>query len=272
MFYSIRFMSARLKQKIFEVIFEANSKPGRVFDISLLVIILLSVAVVLLESVPGYRVSHGRLFIQIEWLFTGIFVIEYLLRIIVAPSRIRYIFSFFGIIDLLAILPVFLALVFTGAQSFLVIRAFRLLRVFRILKVTRYSKAGQHLAKAIVASRAKIGVFLFFIVILVLLVGTMMYIVEGEQNGFLSIPKSAYWAVVTLTTVGYGDLTPQTALGQFLSSFVMIMGYAIIAVPTGIISVELARAQITTRVCKSCMHEDHDHDASFCKHCGEQLV
>jgi voltage-gated potassium channel len=260
-----------LRQKIFDIIFEADTRPGKYFDLSILAIILLSVAIVILESVPEYRLNYGRLFIQLEWTFTIIFLLEYLLRIAVTPNRIAYIFSFFGIIDLLAILPAFLALVFTGAHSLLIIRAIRLLRVFRILKVTRYSKAGLQLAKAISSSRAKIGVFLFAVLIVVILVGTLMYIIEGEENGYTSIPKSIYWAVVTLTTVGYGDLTPHTPLGQFLSSLVMIMGYAIIAVPTGIISVELARAQVTTQVCTNCMCDDHDSDALFCKRCGEKL-
>jgi voltage-gated potassium channel len=265
-------MQNSTKEKLFEIIFEADTREGKIFDLCILIFILLSVAIVVIESVPGYRDQYGVLFLQLEWIFTIIFLIEYIFRIIVAPKRLNYIFSFYGIIDLLSILPAFLAIIFTGAHSLIIIRAIRLLRIFRILKVTRYSKAGKQLAKAIVASREKIGVFLFAVLIVVLLVGTIMYIVEGEANGYISIPKSTYWAVVTLTTVGYGDLTPQTPLGQFLSSFVMIMGYAIIAVPTGIISVEIARAQTTARVCHSCMKEDHDNDAIYCKYCGDKLT
>ncbi len=264
-------MQSNIKQKTFDIVFEADTKAGKLFDVCLLIAILLSVAVTIMESVPNFNLEYGSAFLLFEWLFTFIFLLEYVLRVWVTPKKKKYIFSFFGIIDLLSILPAFLSLVFIGAHSLIIIRAFRLLRVFRILKVTRYTKAGQLLTKAIVASKAKIGVFLFSVLLIVLFVGTLMYIVEGKKNGFNSIPQATYWAIVTLTTVGYGDLTPQTALGQFISSIVMILGYAIIAVPTGIISVELAKSQVSNRICPSCMHEDHDSDAVFCKHCGEKL-
>jgi voltage-gated potassium channel len=264
-------MPQKLKNKLFEIIFEADTRSGKAFDIGLLIIICLSIIVVVLESVPGLRSSYGHFFYVLEWTFTTIFLIEYILRIAVTPKKWQYIFSFFGLIDLLAILPAFIAIFLVGAHSLIIIRTFRLLRVFRILKVSRYTNAGQTLVKALRASRAKIGVFLFAVVIVVIFVGTLMYLIEGEANGYTSIPKSIYWAVVTLTTVGYGDLTPQTAFGQFISSLVMILGYAIIAVPTGIISVEMAKASTNTQVCPLCLNSVHDDDAVYCKKCGEVL-
>jgi len=265
-------MTDQLKKKLFDILFEADTRQGKAFNISILVIICLSILVVLLESVPAYTIRYKRLFIILEWTFTGIFLIEYVLRIYTTRNRWRYIFSFFGIVDLLAILPAFIAFFLVGAHSLIVIRSFRLLRVFRILKVNRYTRAGQTLSKAIQSSMAKIGVFLFAVVTIVVLVGTIMYLIEGEANGFVSIPKSIYWSIVTLTTVGYGDLTPQTAFGQFVSSLVMILGYAIIAVPTGIISVEIAKSSNqNTQVCPHCMESGHDDDAIFCKHCGEKV-
>ncbi len=264
-------MRSDIKQKTFDIVFKADTRAGKLFDVCLLIAILLSVTITILESVPAFNQRYKSFFLFLEWIFTLIFLSEYLLRIWVTPQKRKYILSFFGLIDLLSILPAFLSIIFIGAHSLIIIRAFRLLRVFRILKVTRYTKAGQLLTKAIIASRAKIGVFLFSVLLIVLLVGTLMYIVEGKEHGFNSIPQATYWAIVTLTTVGYGDLTPQTAFGQFISSIVMILGYAIIAVPTGIISVELAKSQVTNRICLSCMHEDHDSDAIYCKHCGEKL-
>ncbi len=261
----------KFRKKLFEIIFEADTPLGKLFDIAILIVILLSVLIVVLESVQGIRTNYAGLLVALEWIFTSIFTIEYLLRIYSTKKPFRYIFSFFGIIDLLAILPAFLAMFITGAHSLIVIRTFRLLRVFRILKVSRYIKAAQNLSQALVASKAKIGVFLFAVMILVIFLGAIMYLVEGEEHGFTSIPKSIYYTIVTLTTVGFGDITPQTTLGQMISSVVMIMGYAIIAVPTGIISVEIARNSQNTQVCPGCMKTGHDDDVSYCKYCGSEL-
>lgn len=267
-------MSKKLRNTLFEIIFEADTKAGKLFDITLLIAIVLSIITVMFESVPFLRKSHLAFFVSLEWIFTLIFCVEYVLRIYAARRRWKYIVSFFGIIDLLAILPAFLGIFIVGARSFMIIRAFRLLRIFRVLKITRYLKAGEVLRSALISSREKISVFLFTVVMVVILVGTLMYLIEGEAHGFTSIPKSIYWAIVTLTTVGYGDITPQTAIGQFLSAILMITGYAIIAVPTGIISVELARSESrkpTTQVCPECLKEGHTEDATYCKFCGAKL-
>lgn len=260
-----------LKSRLFDIIFGSETKAGKTFDIILLIIICLSVLVVVLESVPDIRDNHHMLLYTIEWVFTIIFSIEYILRVIISPKKFKYIFSFYGLIDFVAILPTFIAIIVTGAHSLIIIRAFRLLRVFRILKISRYTSAGQSLTKALQASRAKISVFLFAVFTVVLFMGTLMYLIEGEENGFTSIPKGIYWAIVTITTVGYGDLTPITTIGQFISSVLMILGYAIIAVPTGIISVEMSRLSKNTQVCQSCFNDDHDDDATFCKNCGKKI-
>lgn len=267
-------MNRDIRQKLFDIIFEADTSEGKTFDILLLIAILISVVLVLLESVPVFNMKYGPGFQTAEWVFTAMFTIEYLLRIFAAKHRSRYIFSFFGIIDFLAILPAYLGLFLTGAHTLIIIRAVRLLRVFRILKISRYTNAGRLLVHALKESRAKIGVFLFSVLTIVLLIGTLMYLIEGEKNGFTSIPKSIYWAIVTITTVGYGDLTPLTTLGQFFSSALMITGYAIIAVPTGIITAELINrkeSRGTTQVCPECMKEGHDTDAKYCKYCGSDL-
>ncbi|MBN1118083.1 MAG: ion transporter [Bacteroidales bacterium] len=262
----------KLRKRLFDIVFEADTRAGKTFDIALLIIISLSILVVLLESVPKIRHSYYHLLKMIEWGFTIIFLMEYLVRILISYKRWKYITSFYGIIDFISILPAFLSLIFVGAHSLIIVRAFRLLRVFRVLKVSRYTNAGQTLVKALAASRAKISVFLFAIITIVLFVGTLMYIIEGEANGFTSIPKAIYWAIVTLTTVGYGDLTPATTIGQFISSILMIIGYAIIAVPTGIITVELSKnLNKSTQVCPSCYKENHDEDAVYCKKCGSRL-
>lgn len=265
-------MNLSFREKLNRIIFESDTKSGRFFDVLLLWLIVFSVLIVILESVEGIRLTSRKLFLVIEWILTGIFTIEYALRIFAARKPFKYIFSFYGIVDLLAILPAYIGIVFTGAQSLLIIRAFRLLRVFRILKINRYFAAGQMLLEALKASRAKISVFLFAVVTVVLLMGTLIYLIEGEENGFKNIPLSVYWAIVTLTTVGYGDITPQTMPGQLLSGILMILGYAIIAVPTGIISVEMARSEKKLQpVCSNCGNEKNDSDAVFCKNCGEKL-
>lgn len=263
----------KLKDRLYEIIFEADTPSGKTFDIVLLIIILLSVVLVLLESVPAIREKHHDLLKTLEWIITGIFSVEYILRVAIVKKPFRYIFSFYGIIDFLSVIPTYLSLIIVGYHSLVVIRMLRLLRVFRILKLTRYTNAGRTLGKAMWASREKISVFIFFVLILVIIIGTLMYMVEGEEHGFTSIPQSIYWAIVTLTTVGYGDISPETSLGQFLASIVMIMGYAIIAVPTGIVTAEMIKpsAAGNTQVCPNCLHDKHDDDAKFCKKCGTKM-
>ncbi len=261
------------KKRIYEIIFEADTPEGKAFDVTIISLILLSVLLVLLDSIVSIREKIGLVIHVIEWFITGIFLLEYILRIWVLEKPVKYIFSFYGIIDLMAILPNFLGLVLTGGQSLMVIRAVRLLRVFRIFKLSRYTSAGRTLAKALYRSREKIFMFIAVIVTLVVIFGTIMYLIEGEKNGFTSIPVSIYWAIVTLTTVGYGDISPATGFGQFLASIVMIMGYAIIAVPTGIVTSEMMRMpeRRNTQVCSECMFDRHDDDAKFCKKCGARL-
>ncbi|WP_319499824.1 ion transporter [uncultured Draconibacterium sp.] len=263
----------KTKEKIYEIIFEADTPGGKLFDVVLLVVIIISVALVLLESVPAIRDTHYQLLRILEWCITIIFSIEYILRVVIVKKPLRYIFSFYGIIDLLSVLPTYIGLVVVGSHSLVVIRILRLLRVFRILKLTRYTQAGRSLAKALWNSREKISVFIFFVTMLVIIIGTVMYLVEGPQHGFTSIPRGIYWAIVTLTTVGYGDISPGTPLGQFIASIVMIMGYAIIAVPTGIVTAEIINptSEKNTQVCPQCLHPSHDDDAVFCKKCGARL-
>jgi len=262
------------RTKIYEVIFEADTPSGKLFDVLLIVAILLSVTVVFLESIEVLKNDYGRVFYALEWGFTILFTVEYLLRIISVNKPLRYIFSFYGIIDFLSIAPTYLSLIVVGSQYLLAIRILRLLRVFRVFKLTHLLTQSNILVGALKASRAKIAVFLFAVLTSVVVIGAIIYVVEGPENGFTSIPVSMYWAIVTLTTVGYGDISPQTPLGQFIASIVMIMGYAIIAVPTGIVSVEIAsaaRKQITTQVCPNCLSEGNDKDAVYCKHCGSKL-
>jgi voltage-gated potassium channel len=261
------------KKRIYEIVFEADTREGKAFDVTIISLILVSILLVLLDSIAGVRERYGLVIHITEWFITGVFLLEYLIRIWVLERPVKYIFSFYGIIDLMAILPNFLGLVMTGGQSLMVIRAVRLLRVFRIFKLSRYTLAGRTLAKALYRSREKIFMFISVILTLVVIFGTIMYLVEGEDNGFTSIPVSIYWAVVTLTTVGYGDISPVTGFGQFLASIVMIMGYAIIAVPTGIVTSEMMRmpAANNTQVCSVCMYDRHDDDALFCKRCGSRL-
>jgi len=264
---------AHWRQKINEVIFEAETTAGKTFDVVLMWAIILSVFIVILESVKNYRNGYGELFYYLEWVFTILFLIEYVLRLISVRKPWRYALSFFGIIDLLAIAPTILSLFIPGLQYLLTIRILRLLRVFRVLKLSEYISEAQILTNALRASARKIGVFLLAVISMVTVIGSIMYVIEGEENGFNDIPTSIYWAIVTLTTVGYGDVAPQTALGKFFASIVMVIGYGIIAVPTGIVTVELTKAVTTipTKSCHSCSIEGHDLDADFCKYCGEGL-
>jgi voltage-gated potassium channel len=262
------------RQRAHEIIFEAETPAGRAFDLALLVAIIASVAAVVLESIEPVRARFGVALRAIEWVFTIVFSIEYLLRLAAVHRPLRYATSFFGWVDLLSILPTYLSLFLPGAQSLLVIRSLRLLRVFRLLKLGRYLLEARVLLIALRASLPKITVFLGTVLALVLIMGAMMYAVEGPAHGFVSIPHGMYWAVVTLTTVGYGDLYPQTDLGRMLSAVVMVMGYGIIAVPTGIVTVELGavmRKPPSTRACPHCSSEGHDPDAKYCKDCAGEL-
>lgn len=262
------------RARMHEIIFEADTPAGRLFDLVLLIAILGSVIVVVLESVASVRVVWGPTLRALEWGFTFLFTIEYLLRLASVSRPIRYAVSLFGVIDLLAILPTYLSVLIPGAQSLLVIRLLRLLRIFRVLKLSEYLQESRTLAQAMRASRRKIEVFLLSVVTIVVVVGTLMYVIEGERNGFTSIPISIYWAVVTLTTVGYGDLAPATTLGRALSIVLMLTGYGIIAVPTGIVTAELTRGStppISAQACPACGLAAHEHDAVYCRRCGTKL-
>jgi len=260
------------KKRLHEVIFEADTTAGKVFDIALLIFIVLSVIIVLIDSVPVINRQYGTLLYYAEWFFTIVFTIEYVLRIISTKQPSKYIFSFYGIIDFLAIIPTYLSIIVAGSHFLLVIRILRLLRVFRVLKLARFVGASRTLTIALKKSRHKIIIFLEVVIALVVIMGSIMYLIEGPENGFTSIPKSIYWAIVTMTTVGYGDITPHTVPGQMLASIIMIIGYAIIAVPTGIITSEISRATNTnTQVCRNCNADTHDDNALYCKYCGEKL-
>jgi len=270
-----------LRRTIFEIIFQHHTPAGKFFDVALLWAILLSVLVVMLESVSSLNSNYGNYFKIAEWVFTILFTLEYFLRIFSTLNPKKYIFSFFGLVDLLSILPAYIAIFFSGGQYFAVIRGLRLLRTFRILKMSQYLGEAEVLMRALKASRAKIIVFLFAVLSLVTIIGAIMHLLEGPESGFTSIPKSVYWAIVTLTTVGYGDIAPQSIAGQTLAAFVMIMGYAIIAVPTGIVSVEMSQAfnnkeevnKDKISGCEEANHQKdaHEKDAKYCKYCGKIL-
>lgn len=266
-----------LRRKIYDVIFGTETRAGRTFDIILLWFIILSVTAVVLESVRPLREAYHTQFTTVEWVFTLAFTLEYFLRIYASPQPFRYMTSFFGVIDLLAILPTYLGLLFDTPTFLLTIRALRLLRMFRVFKLARYIKEAAILVKALQMSKHKIVVFFGVVLTLVLILGSLLYLVEGEENGFTSIPQSVYWAIVTITTVGYGDIAPATVLGKIIASVAMLTGYSIIAVPTGIITVEIGKAvrndrRANFRSCLECGRDDHDADAVFCKVCGKKLT
>lgn len=264
------------RERIFRVIFGVDTLSGKAFDVVLIAAIILSVLVVMLDSVEAIRQDHHEALLVVEWGFTLLFTLEYLARLVSVRRPIRYAISFLGLVDLLAVLPTYLSLMFAGAQTLLVIRALRLLRVFRIFKLTGYLWEADLLMTALRGARRKITVFLTFVISLAVIMGSLMYLIEGEENGFTSIPRGMYWAVVTMTTVGYGDIAPHTIPGQILAGALMIMGYAIIAVPTGIVSAELAlvtRSPVDNgRACHDCGVTGHDGDADYCKYCGAALV
>jgi len=264
----------RWREILFEVIFEAETPAGKWFDIVLIICIMLSVLTIMLDSVSSVRARCGRFLYAAEWFFTILFTAEYILRLLCVKKPTRYAVSFFGIVDLLAILPTYTSILFFGSRHLSVVRVLRVLRIFRVLKLGHHTKEAALLKKALYASRRKILVFLFVVLTLVIIIGSVIYIIEGEENGFTSIPRSVYWAVVTLTTVGYGDISPTTGPGQFLAAIVMILGYSIIAVPTGIVTVELSQAysaKTTSQACPDCSAEGHDRDAKYCKFCGAKL-
>ncbi len=261
------------RRRLHEIIFEAETVGGKTFDVLLIWTIIISVVVVILESVKSIRADYGNLLLGAEWGLTIVFTIEYVLRLSSVRRPLRYATSFFGVIDFLAIVPTYISLFIPGVQYLLAIRILRLLRIFRILKLAEYVSEAEVITSALKASAKKISVFLLAVLALVTIIGSMMYVIEGEENGFNNIPTSIYWAIVTLTTVGYGDLSPQTSIGKAFASLVMIMGYGIIAVPTGIVTVELSRSvrAISTQVCHECHTQDHDADAIFCKYCAGKL-
>ncbi len=263
------------KNTLHEVIFEADTRAGKLFDIVLLILILGSVATVMLESVNSIRIEHGQTLNIIEWGLTILFSIEYITRIISIKKPLKYIFSFYGLIDLLSILPTYLGLFITGASSMAAIRSIRLLRVFRILKLARYLKEAKAFKSILIAMRPKIIVFLVAVFSIVTIMGTIIYMIEDPKDGFTSIPRCVYWAVVTLTTVGYGDIAPQTVLGQVFASLIMVMGYSIIVIPTVFVvttgMLSSRETALNTQSCPSCSKEGHDNNAEFCKYCGDSL-
>ena len=263
------------KQRLHEIIYEADTKGGKLFDVILLIAIIASILLVMLESIESFDAKYHTFLDISEWVITLLFSLEYILRLISIKKPFKYIFSFYGIVDLLSTIPKYLSFIFVGSHHLAALRALRLLRVFRILKLTRYVSASNTLLVALRSSRAKIAVFLFFVVIVCIILGTIMYMIEGEENGFTSIPRSVYWAIVTLTTVGFGDIAPQTPLGQFIASIIMILGYGIIAIPTGIVSSEISKntnkIDSNTQSCQSCLKDTHKDNAKFCDHCGSIL-
>ena len=263
-----------LKNRLYEIIFEADTPAGKAFDVLLFMAIISSVGLTMLQSVTSIRMEYGGLIFGLNTGFTVLFTIEFFLRIYCSPRPGKYLHSFFGIVDLLAILPFYIGLFVTGARFLDVIKVLRMLRIFRVLKMAQYVGEADLLKNALIASRRKIGIFLVAVMTIVVIIGSLMYIIEGEENGFTSIPRAVYWAIVTLTTVGYGDIAPNTPLGQALAACIMILGYSIIAVPTGIITAELGIStaqEKNARKCNTCGHHQHDADAKHCKHCGAGL-
>ena len=262
-----------LKEKIKSVIFGTTTTAGKTFDIILIISILLSVAIVMLDSIDTYNIKYGRAFYFLEWAVTIFFTIEYFLRIYCVRIASSYIFSFFGIIDLLALVPTYLSLLFPGVEIFSVIRVLRVLRIFRVLKLVQFMGEAEMLRKAMYASKRKIFVFLFYVMTLVIILGSVMYLVEGEKSGFTSIPRSIYWAIVTLTTVGYGDISPQTNLGQGIAAMIMILGYSIIAVPTGIVTSAMHFAEDKRfKRCAVCEDNYQKIGSKFCNNCGAKFL
>lgn len=264
----------RIRARLHEIIFEADTRAGKAFDTVLLILIVASVILVMLDSVDELHVRYGFWLYRAEMFFTGIFTVEYLLRLYSVQRPMAYARSFFGVIDLLAIVPGFLSLLMPGTEYLLIVRLLRMLRIFRVFKMGVYFRESELIITALRASSRKIAVFLYSITLITMVAGGLMYVIEGPENGYTSIPISVYWCIVTITTVGYGDIAPQTPLGKFIASAIMILGYAIIAVPTGIVTAQMVqtnRLAITTQACPDCGAEGHDPDAKFCNHCGAAL-
>lgn len=259
-----------MRKLLYKVIFEHDTRAGRIFDLVLLWLILFSVTVVIIESIPKIHEAYFHTFYTLEWVLTILFSIEYLLRIWTSPKPLKYIFSFWGLIDFLSIMPTYIGIFVSGYHYLLTIRIFRLLRVFRILKLARFNREAQLLFRSLQASSYKIGIFLLAVISIVTLLGTLMYVIEGSKSGFTSIPQSIYWAIVTVTTVGFGDIVPQTVLGKFISSVAMILGYSIIAVPTGIITVALSAKKASVKSCEICGNKNPE-DSLYCNRCGNRL-
>lgn len=272
------------KTKLHDIIYEADTPAGKLFDVILFIAIIASIILVMLESIKSFDQEYHNFLNISEWIITILFTIEYIARIITVKKPLNYVFSFYGIIDLLSTIPKYISLLFGGIHALAALRALRLLRIFRILKLARYLGASNHLAAALKSSRAKISVFLFAVIILCIIFGTLMYLIEGETSGFSSIPVSIYWCIVTLTTVGFGDIAPVTPLGQFIAAIIMILGYGIIAVPTGIVSAEYTaqnntdkknpvkqNVQLNSQSCENCLAEKHKDKAEYCYNCGEKL-
>lgn len=263
-----------IKLKLRRVIFGTDTRLGRYFDISLIICIILSVTLVFLDTVASINSQYGQLISVLEWFFTIVFTIEYLLRLYCSAQPVQYVRSFYGVVDLLSILPSYLALLFPGANFTLVIRILRLFRIFRVLKLLRYLSEGNVLLRAMLQSGRKVFIFFFSVSLIVMVLSAVMYVVEGPGNGFTSIPKSIYWTIVTITTVGYGDITPGTNLGQAIAAFTMLLGYSIIAIPTGILTAEISQEMGKSkdlRRCSNCLKTGHENDASYCDHCGSEL-
>ena len=270
------------RHRLHEIIYEADTPMGKFFDITLVILIVLSVILVMLESVKEIDANYHYILLILEWVVTIFFTLEYIARIISIKKPWKYIFSFYGIIDFVSTIPLYLSYIFAGSQVLLAVRAFRLLRIFRILKLVKFLGEASQLKAALRASRAKIAVFIYVVLILSIIMGTLMYLIESDEAGFTSIPRSIYWTIVTLTTVGYGDIAPQTNLGQFIATIIMVLGYGIIAVPTGIVTVEFSKTgkrkkggtnivHTNTQACPSCASEGHRDDAKHCYNCGDLL-
>lgn len=259
------------RERLHRIVFHTDTKAGRRFDVWLLWIILFSVLLVMIESVPEVGPKYYSIFFVIEWIMTIIFTIEYVLRIWISPNRFAYIFSFWGLIDVLSILPTYLRLFIFGYHYLIIVRVFRLLRVFRILKLARFNRESAFLAASLKSSAHKIAIFMMAVFSIVVFLGTIMYVVEGGEKGFTSIPQSIYWAIVTVTTVGYGDMVPHTVLGKFISSLAMIIGYAIIAIPTGIVTMEMSRSGHKKKKCDECNFENEEK-AAYCSNCGHIIT
>ncbi|MFD0932840.1 ion transporter [Psychroflexus salinarum] len=261
------------REKVHEVIYEADTTAGKAFDVALLIVILVSLALVVLDSVNHISIEYHSLFITLEWIITIFFTLEYILRIISIKNPKNYIFSFYGIVDFLSTIPLYISLIFAGSAALLSLRALRLLRVFRIFKLARYTGAGSVVLVALKKSLPKILIFLYSVIIISFIAGTIMYLVEGPENGYTSIPIGIYWTIVTLTTVGFGDIHPVTPLGQFIATLIMLLGYGIIAVPTGIVTAEMAKENMrsNTQVCYNCGEDEHKDRAEFCHNCGYNL-